>query len=342
MLDAVCPPRRMRFSFESRCRIVQLILAGESPQGAAAACGASRATGYRLWRRYLEDGWSGLADRPSTPHRQPRRLATPVELEILAWRRQTGYGPLRLATILELPASTIGKVLRRLGHSRLPRPARDPRVRYERSRPGELLHVDTKKLGRFWRLGHRILGRGELPESKGAGWQHLHVAIDDHSRLAYAELLPRDDRFACAAFLERATAWYADREIRIERVLTDNAKSYHSQHWRKQLRATRDRPPLHPPLLALDERQSRGPDQNAAPRMGLRLRLPQQRTPQPRPQRLPPLVQPATTPRLAQRPSTDQPRLTPLWSLQLAEQINQQAALRAAVPAGATSRSRRP
>jgi len=232
MLDAVCPPRRMRFSFESRCRIVQLILAGESPQGAAAACGASRATGYRLWRRYLEDGWSGLADRPSTPHRQPRRLATPVELEILAWRRQTGYGPLRLATILELPASTIGKVLRRLGHSRLPRPARDPRVRYERSRPGELLHVDTKKLGRFWRLGHRILGRGELPESKGAGWQHLHVAIDDHSRLAYAELLPRDDRFACAAFLERATAWYADREIRIERVLTDNAKSYHSQHWR--------------------------------------------------------------------------------------------------------------
>src|SRR5215213_972958 len=98
--------------------------------------------------------------------------------------------------------------------------------------PASCCDVDTKKLGRFWRLGHRILGRGELPESKGAGWQHLHVAIDDHSRLAYAELLPRDDRFACAAFLERATAWYADREIRIERVLTDNAKSYHSQHWR--------------------------------------------------------------------------------------------------------------
>jgi len=123
-------------------------------------------------------------------------------------------------------------VLRRLGHSRLPRVSRDPRVRYERARPGELLHVDTKKLGRFWRLGHRVLGRGELPESKGAGWQHLHVAIDDHSRLAYAELLPRDDRFACAAFLERAVAWYAERGITIERVLSDNAKSYHSHHWR--------------------------------------------------------------------------------------------------------------
>lgn len=221
----------MRYSLESRCRIVQLVLAGESPQAAAAACGASRATGYRLWRRYLEGGWAALVDRPSTPRRQPRRLPSSVEQEILAWRQQTGYGPLRLSGILELPASTIGKALRRLGHSRLPRVPRDPRVRYERARPGELLHVDTKKLGRFWRLGHRIVGRGGLPESKGAGWQHLHVAIDDHSRLAYAELLPRDDRFACAAFLERAVAWYAERGVTIERVLSDNAKSYHSHHW---------------------------------------------------------------------------------------------------------------
>jgi transposase InsO family protein len=233
MRESVCPPRRMRFSFESRCRIVQLVIAGASPAAAAAACGASRATGYRLWRRYLEGGWSALSDRPSTPKRQPRRLGVEAEQEILAWRERTGYGPLRLSAILERPASTIGKVLRRLGRSRLPRPARDPRVRYERACTGELLHVDTKKLGRFWRVGKRILARGTLPESDGAGWQWLHVAIDDHSRLAYAELLSAEDRFACSAFLARATAWYAERGITIERVLTDNAKAYHSHHWRE-------------------------------------------------------------------------------------------------------------
>src|SRR6266540_1578767 len=225
MPEPVCPSQRMRYSLESRCRIVRLILDGLSPQAAAAACGASRATGYRLWGRYKQGGWAALADRRSTPRRQPRRVPRAVELEILGWRRRTGYGPLRLAAILELPASTIGKVLRRLGHSRLPRPARDPRVRYERQQPGELLHVDTKRLGRFWRLGHRVVSRGELPGNRGAGWQHLHVAIDDHTRLAYAELLARDDRFACAAFLERAAAWYAAQGIRIERVLTDNARA---------------------------------------------------------------------------------------------------------------------
>ena len=223
----------MRFSFESRCRLVSLIVEGMSPQAAAAACGASRATGYRLWRRFREGGWGALADRPSTPRRQPRRLTAEVEHEILAWREQTGYGPLRLSAILERPASTIGKVLRRLGHSRLPRPSRDPRVRYERAACGELLHVDTKKLGRFWRVGKRILTRGALPESKGAGWQWLHVAIDDHSRVAYAELLTGEDREACAAFLARAVAWYAERGIGVERVLTDNAKAYHSHRWRE-------------------------------------------------------------------------------------------------------------
>jgi transposase InsO family protein len=160
-------------------------------------------------------------------------LSAQAEQEILVWREQTGYGPLRLAAILERPASTIGKALRRLGRSRLPRAASDPRVRYERAHPGELLHVDTKKLGRFWRVGKRILSRGALPASKGAGWHWLHVAIDDHSRLAYAELLASDDRHACAAFLRRAVAWYAEQGIRVERVLSDNAKAYHSHRWRE-------------------------------------------------------------------------------------------------------------
>jgi len=220
----------MLFSFESRCRIVQLVLAGQSPQAAAAACGASRATGYRLWRRYQEGGWAALVDRPSTPRCQPRRLPPEVEREILVWREHLHAGPLVLAAVLERPPSTIGKVLRRLGCSRLPRPQRDRAVRYERDRPGELLHVDTKKLGRFWAAGKRAHGNRAV-RSRGAAWQYLHIAIDDHSRLAYAELLARDDRFACGAFLHRAAAWYAEQGIVIERVLTDNAKAYHAHHW---------------------------------------------------------------------------------------------------------------
>jgi transposase InsO family protein len=232
MSNATLPPRRMRFSFESRCRIVQLVLAGESPQAAAAACGASRATGYRLWKRFREGGWAALADRPSTPKRQPRRLPAEVEQEILAWREHLRAGPAVIAAILERPISTVGKVLRRAGRSRLPRPQRDARVRYERAYAGALLHVDTKKLGRFLMVGKRILGAG-VNRSVNAGWQHLHVAIDDHSRLSYAELLTADDRHACAAFLGRAAAWYRERGVTIERVLTDNAKAYHSHRWRQ-------------------------------------------------------------------------------------------------------------
>ena len=231
MREGVCPPRRMRFSFESRCRLVSMIVAGKSPQAAAAACGASRATGYRLWRRYREGGWSALADRPSTPLRQPRRLAPAAEQEILHWRGELGAGPAVIAVIVERPASTVGKVLRRAGCSRLHRPTRDRRVRYERERPGELLHVDTKKLGRFWEIGKRICGDG-VNRSRRAGWQYLHVAIDDHTRLAYCEVLRSERKGDCAAFLRRAADWYAEQEITIERVLTDNAKAYHSHLWR--------------------------------------------------------------------------------------------------------------
>ncbi len=231
MPDATYPPLRMRFSFESRCRIVQLIDAGQSPPEAAAVCGASRATAYRLWRRYQEGGWEALRERPSTPKRQPRRLAPECEAEIAALRARTQAGPLVLAAILERPPSTVGKVLRRLGLSRLPKPEREPVLRYERERPGELLHVDTKRLNRFWHVGKRILGDGKR-RSSGAGWHFLHVAIDDHSRLAYAEVLASEDGQACAAFLARALAWYSERGIVVERVLTDNAGAYRSRPWR--------------------------------------------------------------------------------------------------------------
>jgi transposase InsO family protein len=228
-------PRRKRLSWESRCEVVAAIERGVSPPLAAASGGCSRATAYRLWHRYQQGGWSALRDRASTPRRQPRRLAPELEEQIVRTRQRTAYGPVRLAGLLPHPPSTIGKVLRRHGCSRLPRPDGAARCarRYERERPGELLHVDTKRLGRFWEPGKRVLGEqaGRPHKNRRVGWQHLHVCIDDHSRLAYAEILLGQDAESCVRFLERALAWYAGHGIRVERVLSDNAKAYHSRAW---------------------------------------------------------------------------------------------------------------
>lgn len=249
MRESVCPPRRMRYSLESRCRIVALIVAGASPPEAAAVCGASRATGYRLWRRYREGGWAALVDRPSTPKRQPRRCSRELEQRIVAARAYANAGPRIVAGQLGLPASTVWKVLRRHGLSRLRLPAREPVQRYERSRPGELLHVDIKKLGRFWTIGKRIYG-DRLTRNRFAGWQYLHLAIDDHSRLAYCELLPSERPDDCVAFLRRAVAWYQEQGVTVERVLSDNGNGYRSFAWRDacaelgiQRRYTRPRRP---------------------------------------------------------------------------------------------------
>jgi transposase InsO family protein len=224
-------------------------------------------------------------------------------------------GPLILAGQLGLPASTVWKVLRRYGVSRLPRPARGPIVRYERERPGELVHVDIKRLGRFWTVGKAILGDG-VHRSPRAGWQYLHLAIDDHSRLAYAELLPSESPIDCVAFLRRAAAWYGQQSITIERVLSDNGNGYRSFAWRDacaelgiERRYTRSRRP---------QTNGRSPRQNAPARMGIPLRLPHQQPPRSRPLRLPPLVQPPPTTQLARRQATNQPRLTGLWVPHLA------------------------
>jgi transposase InsO family protein len=231
MHDRVCPPKRMRFSFESRCRLVSLVLAGESAQAAAAACGASRATGYRLWRRYQEGGWEALRDRPPVPKHQPRRLSRELEQRILQAREYAKAGPLIVAGELGVPASTVWKLLRRSGVSRLRRPVRGPVVRYERERPGELVHVDIKQLGRFWTIGKRVLGTDVGNRSRHAGWQYLHIAVDDRSRLAYAELRPSESPAACVAFLRRAVDWYREQGITVERVLTDNGNGYRSRAW---------------------------------------------------------------------------------------------------------------
>ena len=212
MADATGYPQRMRYSFEVRCRAVALMVAGVRPAAAAHTVGASRASGYRWWARFKAEGWVGLQERRSTPKRQPRRLSTAAEATILAARERRGAGPLMLGALLGRPASTVGKVLRRLGCSRRPRAPRPPVLRYERAHPGELLHLDTKQLGRFWHVGKRVLRDGR-PRSPRAGWQHVHIAIDDHSRLAYAEVRPSDRQADALVFLDRALAWFRTQGI---------------------------------------------------------------------------------------------------------------------------------
>ncbi len=235
MIDRNAAPARMRYSYESRCRAVSALIDRWSVAVVASGSGASRAAVYRWWARFQSGGWDALRDRRSTPRSHPRRLPPEAEAEILTVRERSGSGPQVIAVIVGRAASTVGKVLRRHGKSRLERGPRPVVQRYERARPGELVHIDTKKLGRFWSVGKRVLGPG-TKRSRGAGWQYLHVAIDDHSRLAYAEVLAREDAAACAAFLRRAAAWYADLGITVERVMTDNAKAYRSHAWR-QVRA---------------------------------------------------------------------------------------------------------
>jgi transposase InsO family protein len=201
-------------------------------RAAAAALNVAPATAHRWWHRYRaadeaeRRSRSWLADRPCTPHRQPRRLSPAEEEPILRARQQTGLGPGRLAGICRRPRSTIWKVLRRRGLSRHPRGERQTYRRYEWSRPGALLHMDVKRLARFDQPGHAVTGERH-DHNRGVGWEYLHVVIDDHSRLAYVEHHPREDAETNVATLERAIAWFGSLGLDPpEAVMTDNAMVY--------------------------------------------------------------------------------------------------------------------
>jgi transposase len=187
-------PRRMRHSWEARCRLVRLVLDGLAPSQAAIVCGTSRATAYRALARYREAGWEALRDRPPIARSHPARLSCEAEQQIVELRCATGWGPKRLAGVLGWPAATIWRVLRRHGISRRQAAPRPPANRYEYAAPGELVHLDIKQLGRFWQVGKRALGESVGHRSPRAGWQYLHLAIDDHSRYAVAQLRPHTDQ----------------------------------------------------------------------------------------------------------------------------------------------------
>ena len=194
---------------------------------AARMFGISHARAYIIWHRYRDEGERAFALRSSRPHHSPHRLAPRVEARIERARRKKRWGPLRLQWLLGIARSTIYAVLRRLGLSRRrdldPQPAR-PR-RYERATPGDLIHVDTKKLARLGAGGgHRFGSRRH--RARGIGWEYVHLAVDDRSRVWYIERLASDDAGACASFLARALAFFADHGVRVRQVMTDNAFSY--------------------------------------------------------------------------------------------------------------------
>lgn len=214
---------------QARRLLVQRVLEwGWSMEDAAQAAGVSVRTGWRWIRRWREGGAAALHDRRSTPHRMPRRTGRKRTERIERLRRQRRTAA-AIALRLRMPRSTVAAVLRRLGLQRLSRlEPRAPIRRYEHERPGDLLHLDTKKLGRFRTVGHRIHG-DRTQRSSRVGWDFTHAAVDDHSRLAYVETLPDELGVTAAAFLRRAVRDYLHRGIRIRAVLTDNGSCYLSR-----------------------------------------------------------------------------------------------------------------
>jgi transposase InsO family protein len=227
--------RRAKLTPFGRLLLVQRIeVLGWPAVRTAEMMGVSRVTAYKWVRRYREEGIAGLEDRSSAPRRCPHALAERDVRRIVRARQQLKVGPHRLGPMLGHPRSTVYAVLRRHGLSRLDhldRPSGVP-IRYERERPGELVHLDVKKLGKVPPGGgHRVLGRAaQVPSHRGLGYDYLHVAIDDRSRLAYVEALADERGDTTAGFIVRAAAFYASHGITIERVLTDNAKNYTVSH----------------------------------------------------------------------------------------------------------------
>jgi transposase InsO family protein len=230
----------------SRMLMIQRIQAGIPVTSAAEAAGVSRRSASKWRGRYQEDGEAALVDRSSRPHRSPRQIHPIVVEEILRLRRRRQTGPQIASRVGSSPA-TVARVLARGGLSRLKNlDPKQPVRRYQRDHPGELIHIDIKKLGRIQVVGHRITGN-RRQRARRAGWEFVHVAVDDASRLAYAEVLANERSPTAVAFLRRLVAWYSSQGITVAGIMTDNGSCYRSHCFasacrRLDLRHLRTRP----------------------------------------------------------------------------------------------------
>jgi transposase InsO family protein len=207
---------------------------GQTPMAVATAMGVCVSTVHKWVGRYRCEGLPGLQDRSSRPHRSPTRSPDHLAEQIAVLRRQRWTGS-QIAATVGLSKATVFRILGRLGMNRLKslEPA-EPVRRYERAAPGEMIHIDIKKLGRFNRIGHRVTGdRTGQSNSRGVGWEFVHVCIDDNSRVAFSKIMPNEKKESAVAFLNAALAYYATLGVSVERVMTDNGSCYRSKVFRK-------------------------------------------------------------------------------------------------------------
>lgn len=231
------PHKNARTCLYSREQIVSRSQSGQSAVEIASAFGISVRTVYKWLKRYAREGVAGLSNRASTPLRNPNAY-------VMGWRqlirklRMLRMTALEIAGTLNLPRSTVSLALKRLGLNHLSRlTPPEPIRRYERKRPGDLIHLDIKKLGRFTKPGHRVTGWQNRQRSRGLGYDYVHVAIDDHSRVAYVEVLEDEKGDTCARFLARATQWFSSKGVTVRRVMTDNGVGYVSHKFHDAVRA---------------------------------------------------------------------------------------------------------
>jgi len=228
--------KNARLTPRGREHMVNMVLGGQTPEATAEAVGVCPRTVRKWLRRFREEGSAGLQDRSSRPHklRQPTPGATVERIEALRRQRLTGKA---IAAETAVSPATVSRVLKKLGLNRLSalEPAEPPR-RYQRDRPGELIHIDIKKLGKFNRAGHRVTGERAGNRNRGAGWEFVHVAIDDASRIAFSRVMVSERQTCATAFLRTAVTYYASLGITVERVMTDNGSCYRSRRFRNLCR----------------------------------------------------------------------------------------------------------
>jgi len=230
--------KNARLTPHGRERIARQVASGQTPKAVGEAAGVCPRTVRKWVDRYRREGLVGLRDRSSRPHRLHRPTPQSVVDEVAALRRQRCTGK-QIAAQVGVSPATVSRILRRLGLNKLSalEPA-EPVRRYEREYPGEMIHLDIKKLGRIDGIGHRITGdrsgqSNRRSRGEGLGWEFVHVAIDDNSRIAFAKVMANEKKRSATSFLKAALAYYDSLGIKVERVMTDNGSCYKSSAFRR-------------------------------------------------------------------------------------------------------------